>query len=380
MIYNNDFFKKIESDLITAVGERRYRAEISFAKQILNSGKFDGCEAVSVLAAVKNIVQCGLSLNPILGYASMKAVNENRKFEEGGRWRDNWVKVCDWEPEYKGLIKLITDSPEIEDIEARVIYQGDFIDFDYSHPDRVLKHTPWRVRFDESKPESKGDIVAAYSLAYTSKGRKLVEYAEIEEIYNTMRDRSTSYAFAFDKHGKLVRPNTPWIKDEPEMIKKGMIKRHSKTLPKGSNYEFIEPIMEAVAKDHQGYIVSASESAISFIESLMEQHEEILGTDYLDINEALIVGPSKDEAVDITNAIKECVRLHVTKEITALGYEIGKPVIWEGKPIMLDHITPFGLILGFKMNEETGAVTRGQKNFTVQQLKDLQADFEGAVG
>lgn len=214
-ITQKEFYNPIKPMWVTQSGldESVFQKEVSFAVQHAIKNPFlQKCEPNSVLRAVMNIAQVGLTLNPVSKYAYLipRYNGANKQME------------CVLEPSYIGLAKLLTDSGSVNSIECHIIYEGDAIKVDMASEQKILSHVPYFLNGKE-----KGGILGVYSNATLSDGKKHVEIMSFVELHE-IRDRSESYkAFVAKKI-----PACTWTTDEGEMCRKTIIKRHSKYLPK----------------------------------------------------------------------------------------------------------------------------------------------------
>lgn len=207
--------------------KERFEREASFALQAYNSsGILQKCTKESLLSAVFNVALTGLTLNPVLKYASIVP-----------RWnpKEESYEAC-LEPQYQGLIYLAIKSRTVKAITSSIIYNGDVVDIDYSVLRKILKHIPY---FQAGTDQ--GDIKAVYSIAILSDGTELGELMTWPEI-EAIRDRSESWkAYSAGK----IR-SCPWLSDIGEMAKKTVIKRQLKYLSKGEDVR----LMQAVQLDN----------------------------------------------------------------------------------------------------------------------------------
>lgn len=117
---------------------------------------------------------------------------------------------------YKGLIKLAVGSPEIRNIEARLVWRGDEFDYNYGTNPRV-HHKP----VPSQGPRDPRDVLAAYSVAYFA-GAKAADGAcqfEVMERPDLDEIRARSKA-----------TNGPWKTDAPAMFRKCPVRRLANTL------------------------------------------------------------------------------------------------------------------------------------------------------
>lgn len=223
--------------------------EVDFAMQHINkNNQLQKADPKSKLQAVANVAQCGLTLNPISKQAYLVP-----------RW-DNKLKatVCILEPSYMGLVKLLTDSGSVKNVEAFEIYEGDEIEVDLASDKKIIKHVPYLFTGKE-----KGKFISVYSRAVLMDGSISCEIMSAEDI-EYIRGKSDSYK-AYEA-GKIK--TCTWESDKPEMRRKSVIKRHYKYLPKTDQAKFIE---QAIQLDHDanGFRQEVGVGSMNYIDSLM---------------------------------------------------------------------------------------------------------------
>lgn len=222
----------------------RIKKEISFALQIINkSKKLTECTVESKLAAVINIANIGLTLNPVAKEACLVP-----------RWNSGISKSeCSLEPMYPGLVKLLTDAGSVTSIVTNVVYENDKFSLDLANNQTPVTHSPELVN------TKRGNKIGCYSVASLPDGTRQVEWMDIDTLFQ-IRERSETYQ-AF-KAGKVKQAT--WVTDESEMMRKTVIKRIYKYLPRT---ERMEQIDNAISLDNSDY--TASENQLQFIESLL---------------------------------------------------------------------------------------------------------------
>lgn len=222
----------------------RVKKEISFAIQIINkSPGLQKCSQQSLQAAVLNISNIGLSLNPVAreGYLIP-------------RWDSlNKCSVAVFDPSYIGLVKLLTDSGSVKSMLCQLVYSGDNFEVDLANNGNPVIHKPELTR------SKRGDVTGVYALATLIDGTRQVEYMSIEEV-NEIRERSETYK-AF-KAGKIQ--SCTWITDAGEMTRKTVIKRIYKYLPRTDRMTQIDEAISAYNSDF-----AISDAQAYYIESLV---------------------------------------------------------------------------------------------------------------
>lgn len=250
ILNKGDYAKKI----IELIGEDNLIREVSFAVQAaLSNNILADATPNSIAQSVYNVAISGLTLNPIMKFAALTP-----RRNKSGQWEALLT------PMYGGLTKLVTDTGSVKKIVAHPVYKQDY--FEYSLGTQMgLIHKPVLCKREPT------DIIAFYAIGTLKDGDTQFEVMAIDEI-NAIRERSDGYK-AF-KNGKVS--TTIWETDYAEMGRKTVIKRLIKYLPKSSNNEKWENVMEAVKLDNKDY--PASEQQYGYIERLLRTstfgHEE----------------------------------------------------------------------------------------------------------
>ena len=110
---------------------------------------------------------------------------------------------------YKGILELVRRSGQVENIEARVVYEKDKFDFEYGLNPK-LTHKP--------ALKERGKPVAVYAIARFKSGATAFDIMSVDEI-EAIKKRSKSPEYG------------PWVTDWEAMAKKVIIKRLCKYLP-----------------------------------------------------------------------------------------------------------------------------------------------------
>lgn len=198
----------VKDKMLKLIDEETYIREVSFAMQAINQSEYlQKCSKESLQKAVYNTATTGLSLNPVLKFASLVP-----RYINGGY-------QCVLEPQYQGLVKLVTDTGSVQNVYAYNVMQGDEFDVVYGTSTEIV-HRP--------KFASK-DITHTYAVAILPNGTKQFEVMTKEEL-DHIRGMSESYK-AYD--AKKIK-TCIWVQHEGEMCKKTLIKRLVKYLPKNT--------------------------------------------------------------------------------------------------------------------------------------------------
>lgn len=203
--------KKIAASLPRHVTADRWMRTLMTALQ--KTPKLMECSQGSLFLAMMNLSQTGLEAD---GHHAHLIPFANRK--EG---RIDCQLIID----YKGLIRMIRQSEEIEDIYAEVVYANDHFEIEMGTDKRIVH-----------KPEiygDRGEFIGAYSVAVITgsptRSFDWMSKTDVEKI--RARSRSAN--------------SGPWVTDYAEMAKKTVVRRHAKYLP------MTIEVAESVRKDDE---------------------------------------------------------------------------------------------------------------------------------
>jgi len=176
----------------------KWEEEKQFAVQALQGNSYlQKCVPHTIQNAVINIASVGLSLNPARGYAYL--VPEYSKANGG--------QECQLRISFKGLMKIATDSGQIEWIKADVVKQNDKFTFNGA----------WELPSHEMNPFSdRGNAIGAYCVAKLSNGGQITDVMSWDEVM---------------KIKACAKTQAVWDKWPEEMAKKAIIKRAAKQWP-----------------------------------------------------------------------------------------------------------------------------------------------------
>jgi len=260
------FETKIEQRMKAAgMPVERIRQELSFANQRVSADKnLQECTPASLAAAVVNIANVGLTLNPVAKEAAIV-------YRWNGKTR---AKEAQLMPMYPGLVKLLTNAGSVRSIVSNVVYENDVFELDIADNLKPVKHKPCLIR------AKRGTKIGAYSLATLADGTRQAEWMDIEDLHG-IRARSDSYKY-YLKEGK----DCPWTTDEDEMMRKTVLRRLTKWLPRsGVENKYQEAIDTAIDLDNRDY--GATYKQTGYIDSLLnsanistEKFQEIERTMY----------------------------------------------------------------------------------------------------
>lgn len=176
-----------------------FKKEAAFAMQIFQKNNYlTKMRPDSIKNAIVNVALTGITLNPVMKMAYLVP----RKGE------------CVLDISYIGLIKILTDTGSVKNIESKLVYERE--------PFEIQQGTNPYIKHGIAPTPDKGNIVGVYSIATLNDGSTSVEWMYYQDIV-AIANRSESV-----KSGK----NSPWNSDFSEMARKTVVKRHYKYLPK----------------------------------------------------------------------------------------------------------------------------------------------------
>ena len=204
-------------------GAVNWKAEANFAKQLFYKNEnLRDCTAQSIYNAILNVGAVGLTLSPAEKHAHL--VPRNRKLPDG-----TYISECQFEIGYQGLIKLATETGNCDYVRADVVREKD--DFIYHGPAQApeLSIQPFGDR---------GEIIGCYAIAKLASSDTLCEIMTAEEISATEEASKAKFG--------------PWKGPfRAEMIKKTVLKRLCKTIPRSDNSGRLHNAIKIV-NDYEG--------------------------------------------------------------------------------------------------------------------------------
>lgn len=213
--------------------------------------KIRECHPISLLGAVMLCASLGCEPNTPLGHAYLIPFDKNKYDREQRKWVLDRVDV-NVIIGYPGLIDLARRTGNLVSIRAAVVYDGDEWSYEYGS-NMHLRHRP-RGLTEGRKP------IDAYAFSKLTDGEAF-EVLPYEEALS-FRRYSSAYTNALaGKQEAEADPNaawkakafpeTPWVKHEPQMVSKTMVRRLSTWLPK--SIEFAR-VLQLDALSDQGKI------------------------------------------------------------------------------------------------------------------------------
>ena len=220
--------------------------EIMYAVNIIKGNSYlQSSDAKTVLQCCFNIEAVGLTLNPIVGFAYLVPFSGQ----------------CKVMPSYKGLAHLVYKAGKVKAINAQIVYKNDTFRVDLADTIKPITH---EVGFG-----NRGEAIGVYAVATLSNGLKQVEMMEKSEL-EAIRDMSEDYK---RRKAKDTTKDAIWVKHEPEMWRKTVVKRLIKYLPK--NESDFEKLSKAVDLDNQAadYDLPVSLSQCQNLDELLRKAE-----------------------------------------------------------------------------------------------------------
>ena len=169
----------------------------------LRDPKILDCIPATIVRCVRTSAELGLEIGSPLGEAYIVPFKTKTQ-----------AVVATFVAGYKGLIKLAVGSPDIRNVEARLVYASDEFDYDYGTSPHI-RHRP--------RPGDRRDdaVIAAYSVAFfagakATPGACQFEVMERDEL-NKIRARSKA-------------KNGPWSTDTAAMFRKCPVRKLANTL------------------------------------------------------------------------------------------------------------------------------------------------------
>lgn len=224
-------------------GILEFSNEARFALEAIRNNKMLlKCDPDTVKDSMVHLAAMGLSLNPASQQAALIP-----------RWNSKKGSMdCTASPQYRGLMKLATDTGLVNNITAEVVFECEEDSFDVdlgSNP--YLKHKPKLFAGSDERvidlvDSNRNRVIGAYCIAHLAKSEHPhITVMDIDEILTVAR---ASDAFNPRKEGRS--PTGPWVYWPGEMIKKAVIRRASKQWPLSDDTAY-QRLLEAIKIDNQ---------------------------------------------------------------------------------------------------------------------------------
>jgi len=219
---------------------------LSFAKQLVShNNALQKCEPASILEAIVNIANTGLTLNPAMKHAYLIP----------------YMGKASLMPSYQGLLHLLFEDSDYTNVVAEMVCEHDIFNYFPANFVQPIEHRPKLVG-------ERGDYIGVYAIALNANGTCQSEFISIQDIYK-IRECSQSYK-AWQKNKNI---SCVWVDWFEEMARKTVVKRMFKYLAKTKG----DKLSRAIELDNQEY--KADLNQITYIDSLLNtanlQQEEV---------------------------------------------------------------------------------------------------------
>ncbi len=225
------------------VGMLEWSAEARFALEIVGNNKaLLKCDPETLKDSMVHLAAMGLSLNP----AAQQAALIPRYHSKRG------CNVVTASPQFRGLMKLATDTGLVNNIRAEVVYECEEDSFDVdlgSNPflnHKVKLFAPANERVVCLTDLKKNRLIGAYCIAHLRDSEHPhITVMDLQEVLTIAR---ASDAFNPKKEGR--RASGPWVYWGGEMVKKAVIRRASKQWPISDDSKY-QQLLTAVDIDNR---------------------------------------------------------------------------------------------------------------------------------
>lgn len=173
---------------------------------INNTPELADCTPMSFIAALMNAAQLGLEPNTPLGQAYLIP------------YRNRGVLECQFQLGYKGLIDLAYRTGQIQVVQAQIVREFDYFEYQYGLDSR-LNHRPGEGE--------RGEITFIYGLFKLNNGGYGFEVS----------NKADMDAFAAKYSKSFGSRYSPWKENYEDMAKKTVIKRALKYAPVSSDFQ-----------------------------------------------------------------------------------------------------------------------------------------------
>jgi recombination protein RecT len=224
------------------VGMLDFSPEARFALEILMGNPiFLKCDPETIGNSMVHLAAMGLSLNPAAQQAALIP-----------RWNTKKNAFdCTASPQYRGLMKLATDTGLINNITAEVVFlcEEDSFDVDLgSNP--YLNHKPKLFAPAEERAInlaslSANKMIGSYCIAHLRNSEH--PHITVMDLTEVLAIANASDAFNPRKEGR--NPSGPWVYWPGEMIKKAVIRRASKQWPLSDDAKYAQ-LLTAIDLDN----------------------------------------------------------------------------------------------------------------------------------
>lgn len=212
---------------------------------INNTPELGNCTPMSFIAALMNAAQLGMEPNTPLGQAYLIP------------YKNKGVLECQFQLGYKGLIDLAYRTGQIQMIQAHVVREKDYFDFQYGLDSRLV-HKP-----GNGNEADRGEITYIYGLFKLNNGGCGFEVSNRAD----MDLFAAKYSRAYNKGAG------PWNTNYAEMAAKTVLKRALKYAPISSDFQKALYTDESIKQELAGDMTE--------VQSVVMEEEIYDGNEYL---------------------------------------------------------------------------------------------------
>lgn len=177
---------------------------------VAKNPKLQKCHPSTIVGAVIQSSQLGLECDGVLGEAFLIPYRNDRAK----------IMECQFQVGYKGIMKLVRNSDEIDFIDAQAVHEKDEFDFEKGL-------TPY-LRHKRPKTGERGPVIGYWAGYVPRKGTPSFEYMTLEEVIQH-RNR---YSKAFQAGVQTPWKSEPGSNDFDWMAKKTVLIQALKLAPK----------------------------------------------------------------------------------------------------------------------------------------------------
>jgi len=220
-----------------------FEQEARFALQhVERNPEIAKCDPSTVRHSFENLALMGLSLNP-----------QTQEVALIPRWNSKKGMLdCTASPMYRGLVKLAVQAGGVTSVQASPVYESDEFSVTMGTSPELV-HSPkslWAgmdARIIDLKDLTRNKMIAAYCVATTPAGEKLITIMGLEEILR-VANASESFNPRPKRNGKPTpKPSGPWLSWPEEMTVKSILRRAQKTWPPGTNTVYQRALDAAIS-------------------------------------------------------------------------------------------------------------------------------------
>ncbi len=173
---------------------------------INNTPALSQCTPMSFIAALMNAAQLGLEPNTPLGQAYLIP------------YKNKGILECQFQIGYKGMIDLAYRTGQVQMIQAQIVREHDFFEYQYGL-DPKLVHQPGN--------DNRGEIAFIYGVFRLTNGGYGFEVSNKGDMDSFAEKYSKSFGSKY----------SPWTENYEDMAKKTVIKRALKYAPVSADFQ-----------------------------------------------------------------------------------------------------------------------------------------------